>query len=74
MNYSVGIGFLLDEELKRKVRFAKADQAPLHIVNQTCERCRIADCAQRVAEPTMVRLQDEVDRLKLALEGLGGSL
>ena len=50
-NYSVTLGFLMNAELKHKILFADAGSIPVSTVNDTCERCQIMDCKERIAEP-----------------------
>jgi len=61
-NYCVGIGFLINNELKKKIRFWNDPAIPVEVVNETCERCNITDCQVRAAAPSVVnrkqRLRD----------------
>jgi transcriptional regulator with XRE-family HTH domain len=54
---SVTIGFLINDEFKRKVRFWNSPQVPVKTVNQTCQRCGILNCRERVSEPTVLQEQ-----------------
>lgn len=56
---SVTIGLRCDDNLKTHVRFLADPALPFRIVNETCERCPIADCESRAASPTeIVRLAE----------------
>ncbi len=66
--YSVTLGFLMNEELRQRISFANDPSIPVITVNDTCERCQIMDCKERIAEPTVyenkVRLMKLQDTLK----------
>ncbi|MCC5932788.1 MAG: helix-turn-helix domain-containing protein [Candidatus Cyclonatronum sp.] len=49
----VTLGFVMTEKFKRRVRFWNDDRIKLLTVNKTCERCGIADCNERVAQPVI---------------------
>ena len=56
---SVTVGLRCDDTLKQHVRFLADPALPFRIVNETCERCPIADCESRAAAPTeIVRLAE----------------
>ena len=48
---SVTFGILMDDWLRKVVRYASDPNIPKRIVNNTCERCPILDCKERAAEP-----------------------
>jgi len=52
---SVTIGLLCDDSLRQQVAFLPDPALPLTIVNETCERCPLADCTVRAAPPTQVQ-------------------
>jgi XRE family transcriptional regulator, fatty acid utilization regulator len=45
------IGFVMDSKLKSVLNFVNDGAIKKKIVNQTCERCSISNCLERVAEP-----------------------
>ncbi len=47
------IGFVIDNKLKSVIAFVNDNKIKKRIVNQTCERCNILDCEERVAEPNV---------------------
>lgn len=51
---SVTIGFLINNEFKKKVRFWNSPSVPVKVVNQTCQRCGIENCLERGAEPSVL--------------------
>lgn len=71
-NISVSLGILVTPELKKKIKFWNDAAIPVKEVSQTCERCPIADCAERVASPTVVEEKKRQKRLEAALERLMG--
>lgn len=69
-NISVTIGFLVDKEMKAKIKWWNDPLIPRRIVNQTCERCTITDCKERAAPPVIAEqreqrqlIQDDLQRL-----------
>jgi transcriptional regulator with XRE-family HTH domain len=67
---SVTIGFLADEELLTKLKFANDPQIPRRLVHTTCERCSIADCRERAAAPALLEEQKQADGIEEALREL----
>jgi len=57
----VSLGFLLDDDFRRRVRFWNDPGIPQVSVNLTCERCHLspANCSDRVAEPVLARRREE---------------
>ncbi|MFY0654764.1 MAG: ImmA/IrrE family metallo-endopeptidase [Cyclobacteriaceae bacterium] len=71
VNSSLALGIRIDEHVREKVRFLSDPSIDTQIVNDTCERCNVADCEQRVAEPNVYReLKKEKDR-RQALKNYG---
>jgi len=58
-NVSVTIGLYLNEHLRKTIAFLDDPAIPVKAVNQTCERCAIADCTERVSPPTVVEAQEK---------------
>ncbi len=69
-NISVTLGFLVNEELKTKIRFWNDSAIAIKEVSQSCERCPILDCAERVASPTIIEEKRKQNRLEAALNRL----
>ncbi len=67
-NYSVTLGFLLNDELKNKVKFWNDQTIARTIVNGTCERCPIADCSERTASPEIFENKIKFERIERALK------
>ena len=73
--YSVTIGFQVDETMKGKINFWDDQNIPQLIVNDTCEKCTLADCKERVALPTTAekiktsqKIEDTIQELQESYE------
>jgi len=53
-NVSVTLGLLVNEELRKSVRFLNDPAIIRRDVNTTCERCALKACAERAAAPAVV--------------------
>lgn len=62
-NVSVTIGLYLNDHLRKTIAFLNDPAIPIKAVNQTCERCAITDCTERVSPPTVVEAQEENKRM-----------
>jgi XRE family transcriptional regulator, fatty acid utilization regulator len=62
-NASLTIGVLIDDAAKKRIRFLDDPNIPSREVSTTCERCAVANCAERVSEP--LALQRRENRLKV---------
>lgn len=77
-NTSVSLGFLLDDDFKRTVRFWNDPAIPDLDVNLTCERCGLtaAECQDRVAPPSIFEAERAQARkeeaLRVLMERIGG--
>ncbi|MCI5057922.1 MAG: helix-turn-helix domain-containing protein [Flavobacteriales bacterium] len=67
-NSSIGIGFQVTSELKKKLRFWNDPSIPKITVNETCERCPIEDCKERAQKPTILIQQEKLNTLKTEIE------
>jgi hypothetical protein len=72
-NVSITIGILLDEQAKRLIRFWNDPEIPQAAVNVTCERCPIADCRERAAEPEQYQRKETRRHMLDALRKLTSS-
>jgi|YelNatPaOPRAMG01_1025707.scaffolds.fasta_scaffold02117_18 transcriptional regulator with XRE-family HTH domain len=66
----ITIGFLLDETTCEKIKFTKDPAITLKVVNSTCERCRISNCKERVAPPSVAEKLESYSKLEEALNKL----
>lgn len=70
MNSCVTMGFLVNDALKQSVRFWDDPSLPASLVGDTCERCALADCGDRVVPPTLRDREQARTRQLAALAGL----
>ncbi|MDF0717093.1 helix-turn-helix domain-containing protein [Muricauda sp. 334s03] len=59
MYRSVSLGLLINNELKKKVRFLDDPALKTYNVGVTCERCDIPDCPVRQSSPTVLLRQQQ---------------
>ncbi|NQY07958.1 MAG: helix-turn-helix domain-containing protein [Flavobacteriales bacterium] len=52
-NMSITVGFPMDKALEENVAFCNDKDVPIREVNQTCQRCGVLDCNERVIEPSV---------------------
>ncbi|MDP1581759.1 MAG: helix-turn-helix domain-containing protein [Candidatus Didemnitutus sp.] len=57
MNSCVTLGFLVNDALKKTVNFWNDPALPVQIVGDTCERCALTDCTDRIV-PSHLRNQE----------------
>ncbi|MEL6442770.1 MAG: XRE family transcriptional regulator [Bacteroidota bacterium] len=67
VNSVVSLGFRIDADFKRVVRWWDDPDVPVSKVNLTCERCPLNDCAVRAAPPTVLRHDARIERQREAL-------
>jgi transcriptional regulator with XRE-family HTH domain len=67
---SVTIGFLNDRTLKNRIEFIDDPAIAHEEVNVTCERCPIADCKVRAAEPLVEQFQKRREKAIEAIDEL----
>jgi XRE family transcriptional regulator, fatty acid utilization regulator len=63
----VTIGFLINDALRSALKFWDDPALPWKTVGDTCERCAVADCAERVTPPV---IRDRTGRRTRQLEAL----
>lgn len=71
-NVSVTLGLLINEDVRRQVRFLDDPAIQFREVNNTCERCPLPDCLERAAPPTVVESREKARAIKQRLRELGG--
>lgn len=70
LNISVTMGFEMDDNLRSKFKFLKDPNIPIREVNQTCERCSLFDCKERVAAPVILQKKRQLELMKESLKAL----
>jgi XRE family transcriptional regulator, fatty acid utilization regulator len=63
-NSSITIGFAMDDNLKSIINFLNDSSLVRRKVNETCERCGVTDCAERVVEPVILQKRLAREKLK----------
>ncbi|MBL7798538.1 MAG: helix-turn-helix domain-containing protein [Saprospiraceae bacterium] len=71
-NVGVTLGILLDERARAVIRFWDDPTIPKIVVNVTCERCGIADCAVRAAPPLALQKREARKRMEETIKKLTG--
>jgi len=71
-NVGVALGILLDDRARAVIRFWDDPSIPKVLVNVTCERCGIADCAVRAAPPSALQKRDARKRMEETIKKLTG--
>ena len=56
----VTLGFLINDDFKNKVHFWNDPEIPIREVNETCERCGIKNCKERVSRPYIFEQQEQM--------------
>ncbi|MGJ8739153.1 helix-turn-helix domain-containing protein [Zobellia laminariae] len=51
---SISIGLLINKQLKKKMAFLEDPKIDTQVVGNTCERCSIMDCKERVVAPKIL--------------------
>jgi len=67
---SVTLGFLVNEELKQTIKFWNDPKIRIKEVTDTCERCLISDCSERIAPPFAAEDETKFNNIKAAIEKL----
>ncbi|CAG5068366.1 hypothetical protein DYBT9623_01096 [Dyadobacter sp. CECT 9623] len=68
LNVSVSMGIYLDEPTREKLAFLDDPSLPSREVNQTCERCSLYDCRERIAAPIILQKKFKNEALRKALK------
>ena len=69
-NVSVSIGFEISPEVSKKIAFLGDPKVKHQKVSQTCEKCSIFDCKERVAAPTILQKRRHINLMKEAITKL----
>lgn len=68
LNVSVSMGIYLDEQTREKLAFLNDPALTSREVNQTCERCSLFDCRERIAAPVILQKRHKNEELRKALK------
>jgi transcriptional regulator with XRE-family HTH domain len=71
-NVSVSMGIFLNEDSRNVIGFLSDPNLRQRIVNETCERCSLFDCKERMAAPTVLQRRHKHEELKRSIVSLLG--
>lgn len=69
-NVSVTLGLLINKDTERVINWIADPAIQGRVVNRTCERCAITDCAERAAPPTVVQKREKLRAIEDTLNSL----
>lgn len=69
-NVSVTLGLLINKDTRDHIQWIDDPAIQGRVVNRTCERCPIADCAERAAPPSVVEKREKLKAIEDTLAGL----
>lgn len=69
-NVSVTLGLLINDDVRRQVRFLDDPAIQAREVNKTCERCALTDCAERAAPPLVITKKEKYRQIIQKLDEL----
>jgi hypothetical protein len=70
LNMSVSMGIYLNDDVRSKIKFLDSSSIPHREVNETCERCTLFDCKERMAAPTVLQRKRKNEAIKKAMAQL----
>ena len=70
-NVSISLGFEIDKEVSEKIAFINDSKIKNIKVNQTCEKCSIFNCKERVSAPTILQQRRHIKAMKETINKLG---
>jgi transcriptional regulator with XRE-family HTH domain len=71
LNHSVSLCILVNETSRSRIRFLDDPTVIRRDVNESCERCPLTDCLERVAPPRELHRQQRIGAIKQTLAELG---
>ena len=70
LNVSISMGIFLDDNVRAKIKFLNTSAVEKCQVNETCERCAIFDCKERMAAPTVLQRKRKNEAIQNAMKQL----
>ena len=70
LNVSVSMGIFVNEEARKIVSFLDDPAIQRRLVNETCERCSLFDCKERMAAPVVLNKKHKHEELKKTIKVL----
>ncbi|MDX2509557.1 MAG: helix-turn-helix domain-containing protein [Desulfobacterales bacterium] len=65
---AIAIGFKIDNKSRSFIKFLNDPTIPEEMVGETCERCSLTDCSERVVEASIISMQNKVKIREAALQ------
>ncbi len=69
-NASVTLGLLINEDVRQRIAWLDDPAINSRVVNNTCERCPLTDCAERAVPPTVIMQRDKRRKVDAAIAAL----
>jgi len=69
-NVSVTLGIHIDATSRKRIHFLGHEDVEIQQVNETCERCPLKNCAERVAPPSVVQQRLNQEKIRQQLRDL----
>ena len=70
LNVSVSMGIFVNEEARKVIGFLDDPAIRHRLVNETCERCSLFDCKERMAAPVVLNRKHKHEELKKTIKNL----
>lgn len=66
-NMSVSMGIPLTLQTRSQIRFSRDLEIPMRQVNETCERCELYNCSERMAAPVVIQKKLKSETIKATI-------
>ncbi len=70
LNVSVTMGIFVNEESRKNIAFLDDPTIGRRLVNETCERCSLFDCKERMAAPVVLNRKHKHEELRKTIKTL----
>ncbi len=64
---AIALGFKIDKKFQSFIHFLNDPSIPEETVGETCERCPLTDCSERVVEASIISMQNKINIRETAL-------
>lgn len=69
-NVSVTLGLLINDDVKKQIKWLNDPTIQTREVNRTCERCAVSDCSERAISPLIVEKKNRLKAIDARLTKL----
>ena len=69
-NVSVTLGLLINDDVRDQIKWLNDPAIQIREVSTTCERCAIADCAERAVPPKIVEKRERLRAIHARIDTL----